>query len=138
MDWWLRGRIIYAYLLWIVFKLAAAGGFFGKYTRYLATCCASTVLGISGLYSVLGAKGIFHVLILHCPDALSSTGDRVLFEVLCSPHSARCTVNTVFSHPAVLAAERSFRANLPEFLITLYELPSPRVACFLREKPISI
>ncbi|XP_076676984.1 putative receptor-type tyrosine-protein phosphatase mosPTP-1 isoform X3 [Andrena cerasifolii] len=28
MDWWLRGRIIYAYLLWIVFKLAAAGGFF--------------------------------------------------------------------------------------------------------------
>ncbi|XP_076236366.1 putative receptor-type tyrosine-protein phosphatase mosPTP-1 isoform X2 [Calliopsis andreniformis] len=28
MDWWLRGRVIYAYLLWVVFKLAAAGGFF--------------------------------------------------------------------------------------------------------------
>ncbi|XP_076619526.1 putative receptor-type tyrosine-protein phosphatase mosPTP-1 isoform X3 [Colletes latitarsis] len=27
-DWWLRGRIIYAYLLWVVFKVAAAGGFF--------------------------------------------------------------------------------------------------------------
>ncbi|XP_053972725.1 tyrosine-protein phosphatase 99A-like isoform X1 [Hylaeus volcanicus] len=28
MDWWLRGRVIYAYLLWVVFKVAAAGGFF--------------------------------------------------------------------------------------------------------------
>ncbi|XP_031831667.1 putative receptor-type tyrosine-protein phosphatase mosPTP-1 isoform X7 [Nomia melanderi] len=28
MDWWLRGRIIYTYLLWVVFKAAAAGGFF--------------------------------------------------------------------------------------------------------------
>lgn len=33
MDWWLRGRIIYTYSLWVVFKAAAVGGIFGEYTR---------------------------------------------------------------------------------------------------------
>ncbi|XP_043526023.1 uncharacterized protein LOC122537123 [Frieseomelitta varia] len=28
MDWWLRGRIIYTYSLWVVFKAAAVGGIF--------------------------------------------------------------------------------------------------------------
>lgn len=31
MDWWLRGRIIYTYSLWVVFKAAAVGGIFGEY-----------------------------------------------------------------------------------------------------------
>lgn len=30
MDWWLRGRIIYTYSLWVVFKAAAVGGIFGE------------------------------------------------------------------------------------------------------------
>lgn len=33
MDWWLRGRIIYTYSLWVVFKAAAVGGIFGEYSH---------------------------------------------------------------------------------------------------------
>ena len=32
MDAWKRGRIIYAYLIWVVFKAATAGGLYGEYT----------------------------------------------------------------------------------------------------------
>lgn len=45
MDWWLRGRIIYTYLLWVVFKVAAAGGFYGECS--LITRDSSTMSGYS-------------------------------------------------------------------------------------------
>lgn len=32
MDTWKRGRIIYAYLIWVVFKATTAGGLYGEYT----------------------------------------------------------------------------------------------------------
>lgn len=32
MDAWKGGRIIYAYLIWVVFKTATAGGLYGEYT----------------------------------------------------------------------------------------------------------
>jgi len=31
MDAWKGGRIIYAYLLWVVFKATTAGGLYGEY-----------------------------------------------------------------------------------------------------------
>ncbi|EZA52066.1 hypothetical protein X777_09074, partial [Ooceraea biroi] len=31
MDTWKRGRIIYAYLIWVVFKATTAGGLYGEY-----------------------------------------------------------------------------------------------------------
>lgn len=31
MDAWKRGRIIYAYLIWVVFKATTAGGLYGEY-----------------------------------------------------------------------------------------------------------
>lgn len=33
MDAWKRGRIIYAYLIWVVFKAATAGGLYGEYSH---------------------------------------------------------------------------------------------------------
>lgn len=33
MDAWKRGRIIYAYLIWVVFKATTAGGLYGEYTH---------------------------------------------------------------------------------------------------------
>lgn len=32
MNAWKGGRIIYAYLLWVVFKATTAGGLYGEYT----------------------------------------------------------------------------------------------------------
>lgn len=31
MDSWKGGRIIYAYLIWVVFKATTAGGLYGEY-----------------------------------------------------------------------------------------------------------
>lgn len=36
MDAWKRGRIIYAYLIWVVFKATTAGGLYGEYTSRLS------------------------------------------------------------------------------------------------------
>jgi len=33
MDTWKRGRIIYAYLIWVVFKATTAGGLYGEYAN---------------------------------------------------------------------------------------------------------
>ncbi|TGZ32528.1 Uncharacterized protein DBV15_05390, partial [Temnothorax longispinosus] len=37
MDAWKGGRIIYAYLIWVVFKAATAGGLYGEYTSDLSS-----------------------------------------------------------------------------------------------------
>ena len=49
MDWWLRGRIIYTYSLWVVFKAAAVGGIFGE------CFIISFVLFHMGLFPPFGA-----------------------------------------------------------------------------------